>query len=155
MRIKSLAVSIAITVVAAASSSQAEETASTTKTQPQTKEKQHSVTNAKHAKKASTGSLSQRGQMIYKEYDCASCHSIRGNGCKNGVPLDDVARKRNKQFLVEHLTDPEAHVAKNPKAFQGDPNMMPVPHLNKREIDYLIAYLQSLSKNRKLDAARP
>jgi len=84
------------------------------------------------------------GKMLYKTNDCAACHSIRGVGCRQGVPLDGVASRRSKRFLSEQLKDPEEHVAKNQKAFGHDPNLMPQPNLDDREIKFIVKYLMTL-----------
>jgi len=86
----------------------------------------------------------KQGRSLYLSYDCAACHRISGKGCVEGVPLDGVGRRRSTTFLTQHLRDPEAHVAQNPKAFNGDPNLMPPQNLDDSEIALLVKYLQSL-----------
>ena len=84
------------------------------------------------------------GKKLYKMNECAACHSIRGVGCREGVPLDGVASRRSKRFLSEQLKDPEEHVAKNQKAFNRDPNLMLQPNLDDREIKFIVKYLMTL-----------
>jgi mono/diheme cytochrome c family protein len=64
-----------------------------------------------------------------------------GAGAKDGVSLDKLHRDR--KFIIAHLLDPEANVAKNPGAFKGDPNLMPSHQLSNSEAasiaDYLLA----------------
>lgn len=87
----------------------------------------------------------KEGIALYKAHDCAACHNINGQGCKDGLPLDHVGSTRSEKFLMDHLKDPELHVSKNPKAFGGDPvNLMPAPDLEVRQIKPLIKYLRSL-----------
>jgi mono/diheme cytochrome c family protein len=104
-----------------------------------------SPTSGQHAKKTGRqGKAVLQGKTLYKMYDCAACHSIRGAGCKEGVPLDGIGSRRSQRFLTEQLQDPEEHVAKNTKAFRGDPNLMPHPHMDDQEIKLVVKYLMTL-----------
>ncbi|MBZ0189911.1 MAG: cytochrome c [Candidatus Obscuribacterales bacterium] len=84
------------------------------------------------------------GSALYEMNGCADCHSIRGNGCLDGEALDGIKDRRTRSFVEEHLVDPEEHVIKNYKVFSTEPNMMPHPNLNKKEIALIIDYLFSL-----------
>ena len=100
-----------------------------------------------HKQSSAGGSAEEirTGKNLYKVHDCASCHSINGEGCKDGMPLDHVGSKRSEKFLYDQLSDPETHVSKNPKAFGGDPvNLMPAPDLEPKQIKPLVKYLKTL-----------
>lgn len=83
----------------------------------------------------------KRGLALIKAQQCLTCHTLDGKGAKDGVSLDSLHRSR--AFIIQHLLDPEASVAKNGKAFGGDPNLMPQMQLSKGEAadiaDYLLA----------------
>lgn len=87
----------------------------------------------------------ERGKVLYKANECAACHKIAGQGCEEGVVLDQIGKKRSFKFICEHLKDPDDHVSKNKEAFGGDPvNLMPALHLTDSEIKLIARYLQSL-----------
>lgn len=87
----------------------------------------------------------KEGKALFGAYDCASCHSIDGKGCADGVSLDHEGTKRTEQFILDQLKDPEAHVSKNPKAFGGDPvNLMPKNEFEPNELRLICKYLYSL-----------
>lgn len=89
------------------------------------------------------------GKRLYEAYQCADCHLISGYGCREGVSLDDVGSRRTVDFIKAQLRNPEEHVAKNPQAFGGDPNLMPFQNLSPQEVDALSHYLFSLKSKSK------
>ncbi len=84
------------------------------------------------------------GKKLYKQYQCYDCHNIAGKGCDEGMKLDAIGSKRSKQFIREHIADPDKHFEKHPKAFETDLNLMPPQNLEPYEIDSLVEYLHSL-----------
>lgn len=92
-------------------------------------------------KSNSAPSAAQRksGQDLIKAYQCVSCHIIDSKGAKNGISLDKL--RRSRKFVVEHLLDPEEHVAKNAAAFNFDPNIMPSHQLTLGEAQAMADYL--------------
>lgn len=87
----------------------------------------------------------ERGKVLYKANECAACHKIAGQGCEEGVSLDQIGKKRSFKFICEHLKDPDDHVSKNKEAFGGDPvNLMPALNLSENEIKLIAKYLQSI-----------
>ncbi len=84
------------------------------------------------------------GKKMYKQYQCFDCHSIAGKGCANGMKLDSIGSKRTKDFIREHIADPDKHFDKHPGAFETDLNLMPPQHLEPYEIDSLVEYMHSL-----------
>jgi|AGTN01.1.fsa_nt_gi Cytochrome c. len=82
-----------------------------------------------------------KGRLLIGVYECLSCHSLNGQGAKDGVCLDNLDRSR--EFLIEHILDPETHVERNPKSYGNQPNVMPSYQLSRKEAadiaDYLIA----------------
>lgn len=83
----------------------------------------------------------KRGLALIKAHQCLTCHTMDGASAEGGVSLDHLHRTRS--FVIQHLLDPEANMAKNSKAFNGDPNLMPQMQLSKEEAgdiaDYLLA----------------
>src|SRR6185369_15396951 len=80
----------------------------------------------------------REGQMLFKANGCFDCHSINGQGSTEGVSLSSVGLRRNRKFLEEQLKDPEEHVKKNSKAFNGAPNLMTNPNLTPKEIKVIV-----------------
>jgi mono/diheme cytochrome c family protein len=88
----------------------------------------------------------RKGELLFRANGCMDCHSINGRGSTEGVSLSSVGLRRNQLFLKQQLSDPEAHVNKNKKAFNSEPNLMTNPNLSNKEIDLIVTYLQSLKK---------
>lgn len=95
------------------------------------------------AKKRSTSPpispQANRGRALLNAHQCLACHRLAGEGAKDGVSLDNLGRTR--QFIVQHIMDPEGNVAKNPDAFRGDPNLMPSNQLSLDEARSIADYL--------------
>lgn len=87
---------------------------------------------------------SNRGKALFSDNGCLDCHRVKSGGCKEGVSLDGIAKRRTRAFLKEHLRDPETHVRKNQGAFHGDPSLMPNPNLSEKEIGLIVDYLMTL-----------
>jgi hypothetical protein len=96
------------------------------------------------AKEKSSWSKIRRGRSLLDANGCLDCHSIRKEGYKDGVSLDGVGTRRTRQFLKDHLRDPEAHVNQNKSAFHGDPSIMPNPNLSEKEVRLIVDYLFTL-----------
>jgi cytochrome c2 len=47
---------------------------------------------------------SERGRAIFESLNCSRCHSVAGNGGSIGPPLDGVGARRDRDFLLAHLT---------------------------------------------------
>ncbi len=84
------------------------------------------------------------GKKLYKQYQCFDCHSLAGKGCENGMKLDSIGSKRTKEFIRDHIVDPEKHFDKHAKAFETDLNLMPPQNLEPNEVESLVEYLHSL-----------
>lgn len=90
-----------------------------------------------------------RGAILYHANECQACHSIGGVGAKSGLPLDDLPASHGKDFIVQHLLDPEQHVRQNAKSFGGDENLMPTPNLSEEESSAIADYILSMQKPSK------
>jgi ubiquinol-cytochrome c reductase cytochrome b subunit len=73
--------------------------------------------------------------LLYQTKNCGSCHQINGVGMKIGPPLNGLARRRTKTWVVRHFANPEAL---SPGSF------MPPYRFSERETDELVAYLFTL-----------
>jgi len=87
---------------------------------------------------------SERGRATFEKLNCASCHSVNGQGGKMGPPLDGVGGRRDEDFLTAHLTNPEEHAKKFPALHGNEPNRMPHPHATAEEVRSLVAYLLTI-----------
>lgn len=101
-------------------------------------------TKSKAKTKAPSSATIKRGKELYRLYQCADCHSINNEGNKQGVSLDKVGEKRSSKFMLEQILDPEKHVEKNARNFNGDPNLMPAQQLEKDEAEAIVLFLKTL-----------
>jgi mono/diheme cytochrome c family protein len=85
----------------------------------------------------------ERGQKVYAAQKCGICHSIAGQGNKNGS-LDGVGSKLSADELREWIVNATEMTAKT-KATRK-PLMKAYTALPKEEVDALVAYMQSLKK---------
>ncbi|MDX2106918.1 MAG: c-type cytochrome [Candidatus Melainabacteria bacterium] len=95
-------------------------------------------------KSKSNSAAASRGKRLYRLYQCADCHSINGEGNKEGVSLDRIGTKRTSEFLLAQILDPEKHVEKNSKKFNDEPNLMPAQEIDKAEARAIVSYLKTL-----------
>lgn len=112
-------------------------------TNKKSKDAQRQRANQPTKRKKSISSIDM-GRNLYKQYQCFDCHNIAGIGCKDGMRLDGIGSKRTKEFIREHIIDPDKHFDKHPGAFQTDLNLMPPQQLEPAEIANLVDYLFSL-----------
>ncbi len=75
------------------------------------------------------------GAMIYQSHRCGTCHQINGVGMKLGPPLDGLAKRRTREWVIEHFLDPQ-------KLSPG--TIMPPYKFNNREMDHITSYLMML-----------
>ena len=47
------------------------------------------------------------GAAVYQAQNCAVCHQINGVGMTTGPPLNRLAARREKQWVVDHFNDPQ------------------------------------------------
>ncbi len=87
---------------------------------------------------------SEQGKKLFDKLNCAGCHTVSQVGGLIGPPLDGVGGRRDEQFLVDHLTNPEEHTKKFAQLYGGQPNLMPHPHASVEEVKQLVAYLETL-----------
>jgi len=88
----------------------------------------------------------QRGKKIFNEHQLASCircHAIAGKGGVVGPPLDGIATRKDSDYILKALLEPNAEMADGYKL-----EMSPMPPmgvlLNKQELVDIMAYMNSL-----------
>jgi nitric oxide reductase subunit C len=84
---------------------------------------------------AATGSH-KPGEDVYKAQGCSSCHKIRGIGGDIGPDLTMEGKKRDKEWIEQHI--------KNPKSHNPDSIMPGYGNLSERDADAIADYLYGL-----------
>jgi mono/diheme cytochrome c family protein len=88
----------------------------------------------------------ERGVKVYQEQKCATCHQIEGKGSKIS-PLDGVGAKLTEQELRRWLLEPRKIAAE--KGITMKPVMPSYEKLPKEDIDALVAYMRTLTKEKE------
>ncbi len=78
-----------------------------------------------------------KGQQVYSEKQCGSCHSISGAGGTTGPDLSRVGLKREADWLLKFL--------KNPKTVNQRAKMTPFEG-SDQDLEALVAYLTTLQQ---------
>ena len=86
----------------------------------------------------------EKGKQVFVAQKCNVCHSIAGQGKKNG-PLDDVGSRLSAAEIKQWITDPVTMAAKRQPPSTRKPPMKKKP-LAADEVDSLVALLSSLKK---------
>lgn len=89
-----------------------------------------------HAKGTENDDLIALGKSSFNTQGCLACHSLNYAGGVLGPALDNVGLRRDKGWLKEHFIEPHKLV---PATF-----MPSFAHLSEREVDALVAYMESL-----------
>ena len=77
------------------------------------------------------------GAMLYKANQCGTCHMVNGEGMKIGPELNGLYLRRSKEWVQEHLRNPQAHTPDSP---------MPSYKLSPTDMDRLLTYLFSIPR---------
>jgi ubiquinol-cytochrome c reductase cytochrome b subunit len=75
------------------------------------------------------------GALIYQANRCGSCHMVNGVGQKIGPPLNGLAKRQTRSWVLEHFLDPE-------KLSPG--SFMPPYKLPQKDLENLTSYLFAL-----------
>ncbi|MGC8783629.1 MAG: cytochrome b N-terminal domain-containing protein [Armatimonadota bacterium] len=89
--------------------------------------------------------LEKRGQQVFVELKCYSCHGINGGGGPVGPDLG-LGGKRDPEAVRNLLRNPSAH---NPHT------IMPAYHLSPEKEAALVAYIVSIGPNSKMPPIPP
>ncbi|MDA1088316.1 MAG: c-type cytochrome [Verrucomicrobia bacterium] len=76
------------------------------------------------------------GRQLFEEKGCVGCHKVGGKGGDVGPPIDDVATRRDAEWIVAHFRDPQA---------LSPGTVMPKFDLTEHEIRALTEFLLSLT----------
>ena len=76
-----------------------------------------------------------RGAQVYQANQCGMCHAINGSGMSVGPGLNDVAKRRSREWVAQHFADPQ-------KLSPG--TMMPPYRFSPQDLENLTAYLFAL-----------
>ena len=82
----------------------------------------------------SQGSGANHGKEVYDAQKCSLCHSIAGSG--GDVALDGVGARLKQDDFRKRI--------RSPKEVKADSTMKAYPNLPEKDINSLIAYLQTL-----------
>jgi len=75
------------------------------------------------------------GALIYQANRCGSCHLVNGVGQKIGPPLNGLAKRQTRSWVLEHFVDPQKL---SPDSF------MPAYKLPQKDLENLTSYLFAL-----------
>ena len=76
-----------------------------------------------------------RGEVLFSEQRCITCHRFKGQGGMAGPDLTEVTRRRSTVWIVRQIKNAQSH---NPES------RMPVyDHLGYLEIWAIISYLRT------------
>lgn len=92
------------------------------------------------------GPLAQRGEQVFTDHQCGSCHAIRGTPATGGVgpDLTHVGRRTTLAALTLPNTPRElAAWIRDPQSIKPG-NRMPVLDLDRSQIEAVAAYLEGL-----------
>ncbi len=76
------------------------------------------------------------GAYAVVQNKCLRCHMIAGQGRDTGPDLSDIGSKKDKDWLVEKLIDPER--------FEPDTEMKSFKHLPRETLSQIAEYLMTL-----------
>jgi mono/diheme cytochrome c family protein len=76
------------------------------------------------------------GRRLFQEKGCFGCHSVGGKGGTIGPALDEVAKRRDSQWIITHFRNPQAVTPGS---------VMPRFDFTEQEIRALTEFLLSLS----------
>lgn len=90
----------------------------------------------KKPKPYTSSPAAMKGDSIYKNYGCSSCHMMSGSGGKVGPDLtNEYKRNRSKQWLIDQITNSKAHV---PNSVMPGYTM-----LSQEQLNSLVEFLNS------------
>lgn len=94
---------------------------------------------------AGTSAESKRGQALFNNFRCISCHSLHNVGGDLAPMLDGVGARRDNDFLIAHLSNsPQA--IEHYKNLRGKNYVSPMPHsrYSPETAQALVAYLKTI-----------
>lgn len=92
--------------------------------------------------------LVAKGEKIYKEKACASCHTF-GKGRLVGPDLQGATERREEEWLKKWIKNPDEMLRTDPIAKEMlKEYMVPMPNqgLNDEEVDAVVEYMKHMDK---------
>ncbi len=80
---------------------------------------------------------SSEGKLLWQQYNCNSCHQVYGLGGYLGPDLTNVYSKKGPNYIKAFL--------------KSGTEIMPNFHLQKNEINDILAYLKNIDESGKAD----
>ena len=90
--------------------------------------------------------LVQKGELVYREFNCSYCHAINGVGGAVGPDLSNTATKWNSDNLTAYLQNPNSMIPQT---------LHPKLLFTSDELDGLVAYLLTLGAQIPYSAQAP
>jgi ubiquinol-cytochrome c reductase cytochrome b subunit len=75
------------------------------------------------------------GAVIYQLNRCGTCHQVNNSGGKLGPPLNGLAQRRKREWVVPHFGEPQKY---------SPGSTMPPYHFPPRDLENLTTYLMAL-----------
>jgi len=72
------------------------------------------------------------GALLFQANSCGSCHVANGGGVPIGPPLNGLARRRTRTWVVRHFANPQA---------LSPGSIMPTYRFSSEDMDHLVTYL--------------
>ncbi|MFN8007379.1 MAG: cytochrome b N-terminal domain-containing protein [Terriglobia bacterium] len=85
------------------------------------------------------------GAILYKSNQCGTCHMVNGEGMKIGPELNGLFSRRDRDWVKDHLRNPQAHTPDSP---------MPAYKLSPADLDRLVSYLFSIPRTKPFSIVR-
>jgi len=86
------------------------------------------------------------GEKLYDKFGCVACHSIGDVGGWLGPSLDGVGARRNRDFIMAHITDSQAHTKELSGEGEGTESEMPRFTISADGIKKITDYLMTLPR---------
>jgi ubiquinol-cytochrome c reductase cytochrome b subunit len=78
----------------------------------------------------------EAGALMFREFGCLACHTVKGQGGQAGPDLTSVGDRRDADWMRRFI--------RNPQAVKATAAMPPYAGLSDAQLDTLVAYLSTL-----------
>lgn len=85
----------------------------------------------------------QNGKAIFTKNNCLSCHSIADSGGCLAPPLDGIAQRRGRDFIISRICNSADQISRFSKVYKAT-ELMPHPRLEQSEAKAVAGYLMSI-----------
>lgn len=84
------------------------------------------------------------GKQLFYERGCTACHSIGNIGGHFAPALDDISKRRSKDYIQEHISNAQLLPQNSAGEYKARGTIMPPSGLGSDEISKVTAFLMSL-----------